>query len=267
MEKIRAVIVDDEPLARETLRLLLRKDPEVEIVGEFGNGGATLRFFRNHEADLLFLDIQMPGMSGFDVLENIAPARMPIVIFVTAFDKHAIHAFEVNALDYLLKPFDDARFEKALERGKAQFHQQVIGNLGQRMMSLIETVREPAPMSSLNSQSERMLTRFMIKESGRIFFLRAEEVDWIEAADYYIKLHVGRKTHFLRETMNDIHARLDPTQFARVHRSAIVNLDRVKELQQHFNGDYVVMLNDGTELKLSRSRRAQIERVLSGLKS
>jgi two-component system LytT family response regulator len=267
VEKIRAVIVDDEPLARETLRLLLRKDPEVEIVGEFGNGAATLRFFRKHEADLLFLDIQMPGMSGFDVLENIAPARMPIVIFVTAFDKHAIHAFEVNALDYLLKPFDDARFEKALERGKAQFHQQVIGNLGQRMMSLIETVREPALISSLDSQSERMLTRFMIKESGRIFFLRAEEVDWIEAADYYIKLHVGRKTHFLRETMNDIHARLDPTQFARVHRSAIVNLDRVKELQEHFNGDYVVILNDGTELKLSRSRRAQIERVLSGLKS
>ena len=258
--KVRTLVVDDEPLARRSLRILLREDPEVELVGEAGSGREAVALIREHSPDLVFLDIQMPEMNGFDVLESMDASQMPVVIFVTAYDQFALRAFEFHALDYLLKPFDDARFEKALSRAKQQVEQREVSELSQRLVALLEDregsrgVEKPAPAHHL--------TRMLIKSAGRVFFLKTDEIDWIGAEDYYVKLHVGRKGHLLRETMNDLEARLDPQKFMRVHRSAIVNLDRVKELHQHFNGDYVVVLQDGTELKLSRSRREHLQTLL-----
>jgi len=257
--KIRTLVVDDEPLARQNLRILLAEDPEVELVGEAGSGREALSLIREHSPDLVFLDIQMPEMTGFEVLEQMDAAQIPALVFVTAYDKYALRAFEVHALDYLLKPFDDARFEKALRRAKEQLEQREVSELSQRLVALLED-RDGA--KAARPPQQQHLTRLLIKSAGRVFFLKADEIDWIGAEDYYVKLHVGPKGHLLRETMNDLEARLDPQKFARVHRSAIVNLDRVKELHQHFNGDYVVVLQDGTELKLSRSRREQLQTLL-----
>ncbi len=258
--KIRTLVVDDEPLARQNLRILLKEDPDIEVVGEAGSGREAVALIREHSPDLVFLDIQMPEMTGFDVLDKMDASQIPAVVFVTAYDKYALRAFEVHALDYLLKPFDDARFEKALRRAKEQIEQREVSELSQRLVALLEdrdgsrSAEKPAP--------QQHLTRLLIKSAGRVFFLKTDEIDWIGAEDYYVKLHVGPKGHLLRETMNDLEARLDPQKFLRVHRSAIVNLDRVKELHQHFNGDYVVVLHDGTELKLSRSRREHLQTLL-----
>jgi two-component system LytT family response regulator len=208
---------------------------------------------------LMFLDIQMPEMNGFEVLEQIASENLPVIVFVTAFDKYALKAFEVHALDYLLKPFDDARFEKALRQAKKQIEDHEITELSRRLLDLLdERGTTPAPPP----RAERYLTRLMIKNAGRVTFLKTEDVDWIEADNYYAKLHTEKKAHLLRESLNDLEARLDPRQFARVHRSAIVNLDRVKELQTHVNGEQLVVLLDGTELKLSRSRREELQNKL-----
>jgi two-component system LytT family response regulator len=203
----------------------------------------------------------MPEMDGFGVLERIEADEMPVIVFVTAFDRYALRAFEVHALDYLLKPFDDTRFEKALERAKQQVEQRAIKDLSHRLVALLEGRDEPAARSHTPAPT-KYLTRLLIKSAGRVFFLKADEIDWIGAEDYYVKLHVGRKGHLLRETMGELEAKLDPSKFARVHRSSIVNLDRVKELHQHFNGDYLVVLHDGTQLKLSRSRREQFQSLL-----
>jgi two-component system LytT family response regulator len=255
--KIKTLVVDDEPLARRNIRALLKDDPEVEVVGEAGGGEAALELIRRHSPDLVFLDIQMPEMDGFGVLERIEAERMPVIVFVTAFDRYALRAFEFHALDYLLKPFDDARFEKALAQAKRQIERRDIEDLSRRLIALLEG-REGAGVPA----PPKYLTRLLIKTAGRVSFLKADEIDYITAEDYYVKLHVGRKGHLLRETMNEMESRLDPEKFARVHRSAIVNLERVRELRQLFNGEYVVALHDGTELKLSRTRREHLERLL-----
>ena len=257
-EKIKALIVDDEPLARQNIRLLLQEDPEVEVVGECGSGAEAVKAIQKHSPELLFLDIQMPLMSGFEVLEKIDAEKIPAIVFVTAFDQYAIRAFEVHALDYLLKPFDDARFEKALRQAKKQIEQREINQLSKRLVRLLED-RGAQPNKA---RTITYLSRLMVKSASRVFFLKVDEIDWIEAADYYVKLHVGRKGHLLRETMSDMEAKLDPEKFLRIHRSAIVNLDRVKEMHAHFNGEYLVILHDGTELKLSRSRREQLQQML-----
>lgn len=262
-KSIRTIIADDEPLARAAIRLLLKDDSEIEIVAEAGSGSDAVALIAQHSPDLLFLDIQMPGMSGFDVLEKIDTSRIPAIIFVTAFDQYALRAFEVHALDYLLKPFNDARFEKALRQAKAQVEQREINRLSQKLFALLEDHEDRSATTNRPAQERSSyLTRLMIKSASRIFFLKVDEIDWIGAEDYYVKLHVGRKSHLLRETMNDLEAKLDPEKFLRIHRSSIVNLDRVKELHAHFNGDYVVILQDGTELKLSRSRREQLQSLL-----
>ena len=258
---IRAMIVDDEPLARRAIRLLLKGDGEIEIVAEAGTGSEAVRLIAQHSPDLLFLDIQMPGMNGFDVLEKIDTTAIPAIIFVTAFDQYALRAFEVHALDYLLKPFDDARFEKALRQAKMQVEQREINKLSQKLFALLED-REERQTVEPRAERSKYLTRLMIKSASRIFFLKVEEIDWIGAEDYYVNLHVGSKSHLLRETMNELESKLDPEKFLRIHRSSIVNLDRVKEMHAHFNGDYVVILHDGTELKLSRSRREQLQSIL-----
>jgi two-component system LytT family response regulator len=259
-KKIRALIVDDEPLARRNIRVLLEDDPEIELIAECGSGAEALKVIQRQAPDLLFLDIQMPEMSGFEVLERIEAAQIPAIVFVTAFDQYAIKAFEVHALDYLLKPFDDARFEKSLRQAKSQIEQREINQLSKRLIALLEDRGlQPEKMPRGGSY----LSRLMIKSASRVFFLKVDEIDWIEAADYYVKLHVGRRSHLLRETMNDLEAKLDPEKFLRIHRSSIVNLDRIKEMHPHFNGEYVVVLQDGTELKLSRSRREQLQQILN----
>jgi two-component system LytT family response regulator len=258
-KKIRTVIVDDEPLARRNIRLLLKDEPEFEISGEAASGREALALIQKHSPDLVFLDIQMPEMDGFAVLENLEAEQLPVIVFVTAFDHYALKAFEFHALDYLLKPFDDARFEKALRQAKLQIEQREVKDLSTRLVALLEGRDGP---SREIPEKPQHLSRLLIKSSGRVFFLKTEEIDYVQAEDYYVKLQVGRKGHLLRETMNEMEAKLDPSKFLRIHRSTIVNIERIRELQQHFNGDYIVVLQDGTELKLSRSRREQLERLL-----
>lgn len=254
--KIRTIIVDDEPLARRNLRVLLERDSQIEILEECRNGREAVKAINTLSPDLIFLDIQMPEMDGFDVLERVGPAHIQAIIFVTAFDQYALKAFDVHALDYLLKPFDDERFARALERAKSQIAAREINQLSGRLLALLEE-RETERKGS--TRDSAYLTRLMIKASSRMMLLKVDEIDFIEADGNYAKLHVGRKTHLLREKMNDLEGRLDPAKFVRIHRSIIVNLDRIKELHPHFNGDYVVVLEDGRQLKLSRTRREHLE--------
>ena len=258
-KKIRALIVDDEPLARSNLRVLLKDDPDIGSIKECGSGQEAVRAIAAQSPDLLFLDIQMPEMNGFDVLERIDTNRIPAIVFVTAFDQYALRAFEVHALDYLLKPFDDARFEKALRQAKSQIEQREINELSRKLFALLEDRDKPPEP---DQGKTKHLTRMMIKSASRVFFLKTDEIDWIGADDYYVKLHVGRKTHLLRETMSELETKLDPEKFLRIHRSTIVNVERIKELHPHFNGEWIILLHDGTELKLSRSRREQVQAML-----
>ena len=255
-KKIKAIIVDDEPPARRNLRALLKNDADIELVRECGNGKDAVSQIRLLAPDLVFLDVQMPEMDGFAVLDALSGHPLPVVIFVTAYDQYALKAFEVSALDYLLKPFSDERFRKALQQAKQQIRRQDDGEFGRKMLALIGA-RDAKP------EAPRHLTRLLVKAGDRVLFLKTEEIDWIEADDNYVRLHAAGKTHLLRRTMNELEAALAPEQFARIHRSAIVNLDRVRELQPLFNGEALIVLLDGTELKLSRSRRESLEKQLS----
>jgi two-component system LytT family response regulator len=229
MSTIRTMLVDDEPLARTNLLVLLRADPEIEIVGECGSGFAAIDEVRRLAPDLLFLDVQMPGCDGFDVLEALGAAAPPAIVFVTAYDRYALKAFEVEALDYLLKPFDDARFQRTLARAKEQIRR--------------------------NQDAARKVERLIVRAAGRVSFLRVSEIDWIEAADYYACLHVAGRSHLLRRKMSDLERDLDPACFCRIHRSTIVNRDRIRELKLNSGGEYDVVLRDGTRLRLSRRYR------------
>ena len=259
LTKIRTLIVDDEPLARRNLRVLLEKDPQIEILDECRNGREAVKAINTLSPDLLFLDIQMPEMDGFDVLERAGPEHIQAIIFVTAFDQYALKAFDVHALDYLLKPFDDERFANAMKRAKSQIEAREINKLGKRLLALLEE-RDSERKGSI--QQKDYLTRLMIKVSGRVMLLKVEEIDFIEADGNYAKLYVGRKAHLLREKMHDLEGQLDPAKFVRIHRSTIVNLDRIKEMHPHFNGDYIVVLEDGRQLRLSRTRREHLEAKL-----
>ena len=227
------VIVDDEPLARSNLSVLLRLDPEIEIVSECGSGVDAPREIRATKPDLLFLDVQMPECDGFDVLELLGKDVPSAIIFVTAYDQYALRAFEAGALDYLLKPFDNARFDRALERAKEKIAQ--------------------------GKGSPKKLQRLTVKSAGQVAFVGLSEIDWIEAADYYAALHVGDKTHLLRRSMAELEQDLDPATFCRIHRSTIVNLDRVRGLKVSEDGAYQVLLENGTELRMSRRYRKQLQ--------
>lgn len=235
--KIRALVVDDEPLARSNLTVLLQLDPEIEIVSECGSGMEALAEIRNSKPDLVFLDVQMPECDGFDVLEMLGGDRPPAVVFVTAYDQYALRAFESGALDYLLKPFDNARFDRALGRAKER----------------IANGRNPP----------RTIEWLSVKSAGQVSFLKISEIDWIEAADYYSCLHVGGKTHLLRRSMSELDQELDQDAFCRIHRSTIVKLDRVRGLKLNENGEYDVLLDNGTRLRLSRRYRKQLQSRLS----
>jgi two-component system, LytTR family, response regulator len=261
---LRVVVVDDEPLARSGMCGLLARDPELTVVAQCADGAEAVAAIAGLKPDLVLLDVQMPEMDGFEVLREVGPARMPVVVFVTAFDRFALRAFDVAAVDYLLKPFDDERFDLAIARAKHAVRNAEAGELGRRLMRLVERQGEPAPPAAAPTEPARHATRLVVKSAGRTVFVRVEDVDWIEADDYYAKLHVGEKTHLLRETMGSLEARLEPTRFFRVHRSAIVNLDRVREVQFLFRGEHVVILHDGTRLKLSRNRLEKLEAMLAG---
>jgi two-component system, LytTR family, response regulator len=246
--KIRTLIVDDEPLGRERIRTLLREDAEVEVVGECADGRQAIAAVERLKPDLLFLDVQMPEMDGFAVVDAMAAQHMPAIIFVTAYDRYAVQAFEVHALDYLLKSFDRERFQSAVARAKQEIRRSREGALNERLAGLLE---------DLESRKQRA-TRVVIKSAGRIFFLPVEEIDWVEAADNYVRIHAGVEAHLVRETLQSLEGRLDPARFLRIHRSTIVNLDRIRELHPLFHGDYAVRLRDGTELTLSRNYREKL---------
>ncbi|MGH7467881.1 MAG: LytR/AlgR family response regulator transcription factor [Longimicrobiales bacterium] len=260
-ERIRVLVVDDEPLARAGVCELLSRDAELDVVGEAANGQEAVAAITELSPDLVMLDVQMPGMTGFEVIRTIGPEHMPAVVFTTAYDQFAVRAFEVNAVDYLLKPFDDERFALTVARAKKAVRHAHAGELSRRLVELLDrtsgSVSTPTP-----APAPAFADRLVVKSGGRVVFLRSDEVDWVEAADYYVKLHTGGKTHLLRETMNALEDRLDPRKFFRVHRSAIVNLDRIRELQPYFRGEHVLILHDGTKLKLSRGRREKLEQML-----
>jgi len=259
MDKIRALIADDEPVARDGIRILLEDHPEIEVVGECADGREVAHAIQQLQPDLVFLDIQMPEMDGFSVIAEVGPEEMPVVIFVTAYDEYALRAFDVAAIDYLLKPIDDERFGRAVSRAKTQIRQGEFGKLSRRLIELLERTGQRDPASP---PAGTYLQRVMLKTGGRVTFLKVDDIDWIEAEGDYVKLHVGSDHHLIRDTMKNLDEQLDPTRFVRIHRSIIVNLDRIKELHPYFHGDYMVVLKDGTELKLSRGRRRTLEERL-----
>lgn len=253
MQKIRTIIADDEPLARRGIRAQLKNERDFEVISECRNGHEAVKVIETESPDLVFLDVQMPELDGFGVVDAIGAARMPAVIFVTAFDRYALRAFEVHALDYLLKPFDDDRFAGALQRARRHLERKDIDDLGRRLQGLLDDLQPRA----------KYVDRLVIKSAGRIFFLSVAEVDWIEAADNYVRLHTGSESHLLRETMNNLEQRLDPDQFLRIHRSRMVNMQRVKELRPLFRGEYDLMLKDGTRLETGRGYRDRIQKLLT----
>ncbi|HEX8567881.1 MAG TPA: LytTR family DNA-binding domain-containing protein [Pyrinomonadaceae bacterium] len=252
---MKVLIVDDEPLARERVRRHLRDEPGVEIVGEAGNGREAVAAIEEKTPDLVFLDVQMPEMNGFDVLKALEENKIPAIVFTTAYDKYAIQAFEFHALDYLLKPFSRERFRRSVRHAREQLeNSRQSGNIDERLVSLLE-----------NLKAKKYLERIVVKNSGRVFFIKTDEIDWIEAAGNYLKLHVGRDAHLIRETMQSIEAKLDPEKFFRIHRSTLVQIDRIKELHPLFGGDYAVILRNGTELNLSRNYRERLPELFGNL--
>lgn len=245
VSRFKVLIVDDEPLARENVSALLASDADVEVAGQ-GNGVEAVALIARLRPDILFLDIQMPEIDGFALLELVGADAVPAVVFATAFDRYALRAFDVHALDYLLKPFSDARFAEALARAKAQVRSRRQGVLDARIAELLRAQQSPR-------------TRFLVPARGKTVVVDAAQVDWIEAADYYICLHCGPANHLLRDSMDEIERQLDPQQFFRVHRSAIVNLARVREIHPLFRGDCELKLADGTAVRLSRKRRHEFE--------
>ena len=246
---IRVLLVDDEPLARSMLREMLQGDPNVVIVGESCNGREALEAIDIHSPDLLFLDVQMPEVGGFEVLSALGNGPLPHVIFVTAYDQYAVRAFEVHALDYLLKPFDQERFDISWRRAREQIMRERTGGTDQRILALLEEMKA----------GKKYLERLVIKAAGRIYFLETSEIDWIEAEGNYVSVHSAKKTHLLRETISSLEAQLDPKQFVRIHRSSIIRIDRIHELQPWFHGEYRIIMENGKELTLSRNYRANFQ--------
>ena len=248
-DRVRVLVVDDEALARERIRTLLHEDGGVEIVGECASGEEAVQAIRQQRPDLLFLDVQMPRLDGFGVLERVGSENLPTTVFVTAFEEYAVRAFEAMALDYLLKPFTRERFRTALQRAVTRVQEERAGSFRQQLEGLLDNYSRPH------------LQRLVIKSAGRIHFLNVSEIDWIEAQGNYACLHAGRDSHLLRRSLKKLSEQLDPAVFLRIHRSTIVNLDRVLELQSQFHGEYEVVLKDGTRLTSSRGLKERLERL------
>ena len=268
--KIRALIVDDESLAREVLLVMLGEDPEIEVIAECRNGREAVAMIRDESPDIVFLDIQMPEMDGFQVIEEIGAAQMPVTVFVTAYDKHALRAFEAHALDYLLKPFDHDRFNTALQRAKTFVRQQKLGEISESLFAVLQDMKLKTSESTADADrtkpesaaGKEPIDRVVIKSGGRIYFLKTEEIDWVEGAGDYLSLHSGSQTHLIRETMSNFHAKLDAKKFLRIHRSTIVNIERIKDIRPLFKGEYVITLTGGARLKSSRGYRRELQPLL-----
>lgn len=258
MKKFSAIIVDDEHYAREIIKLLLVDEPDFDIVGECSNGAEAIKVINNLHPDLVFLDIQMPEIDGFEVIKNIDSDYTPHFIFVTAFDEYALRAFDVNAIDYLLKPYDDDRFRDALIKAKRHMEQYDFNKMNDKLSSLLTQI-ELKENDHINNQS---ISKIPVKNGSRIYFVNVDSVDWIEAADQYVKLHTGEKYHLIRESMNRLEEKLSTKSFFRIHRSTIINIDRVKELQPYSKGDYIVILINGTTLRMSRNRKDKLQQML-----
>lgn len=249
---MRIVIADDEPLARKRIKSLLADIPDAEVVAECANGREAVEAIRAHAPDLIFLDIQMPELDGFAVLQQIGGVPAPSIIFVTAFDQYAIRAFEVHALDYLLKPFDRDRFNRSLQRARDDMARGQVAITQAQLEALLADLRPAA----------RVEERILIKEAGRAILLPASEIDWVESAGNYITIHAAGQSHMLRETMKGIGERLDQHAFRRIHRNIIVNISRVKELRTMGKGEYILKLRDGTKLAVSRRYRRNLDGAL-----
>jgi two-component system LytT family response regulator len=245
----KVLIVDDEPLARARIRDLLEKEQHFQVIGESSNGHDAVTMIEEKKPDLLFLDVQMPEIDGFDVLEKIDMNEMPQVIFVTAYDKYAIRAFEYHALDYLLKPFDQNRFQDTLKRAIEQINFKKTKNWRFQLKELLHDVKS----------TQKYVERMVVKSGGRIFFLKVDQINWVEAAGNYVMLHIGDEKHLIRETMNEMEEKLNPDKFMRVHRSAIVNIDYITEIRSWVHHEYLVILKDGTKLTLSRKYRDNLK--------
>jgi len=249
---IRTIIADDEELARNRIKHLLQAELDIEIVAECSDGHKTVEAILEQGPELLFLDVQMPEMDGFEVLQAVGERRSLTVIFVTAYDQYALRAFEAYALDYLLKPFNRARFRKAVERARLQIARENRDRVDQRLAALLKDART----------TSEYLERLVIRSAGRIVFLRTDDVDWFEGCANYVQLHVGKSTHLLREKISTLEARLDPGKFIRIHRSSIVKIDRIKEMRSSGDGEHVVVLHDGSRLSLSRGYRERFQKLL-----
>jgi two-component system, LytTR family, response regulator len=251
-ERLRVLVVDDEAPARQRLVDLLKKDPQVGGVSEAANGKAAVEIIGREAPHLVFLDVQMPELDGLQVIETVGAAAMPLTVFVTAYDQHAIRAFEANALDYLLKPFSDERWEAALARAKTRLDECNLREFGRSVLHMLATRSEPG----------RYIDRLVVKGSGTTRFIRVADIDWIEGAGVYVNLHVAGKEFLYRSTLNELAGHLDPLRFIRVHRSAIVNIDSILQLQPISHGEFEIVLKDGHRSRLSRTYRTQLEKRL-----
>jgi two-component system LytT family response regulator len=251
-EPIQVLVADDEAPARQRLIDLLTKDAQIASVAEAADGEAAVEAIEKKRPDLVFLDVQMPELDGMGVIEAIGAAHMPLTVFVTAYDQHAIRAFEANALDYLLKPFSDERFEATMARVKARLDERSIGEFGQRILKMV----------AASPTTDRRLDRLVVKSAGTTRFIRAIDIDWIEAAGVYVTLHVGGKELLYRAALNDLAERLDPRRFVRVHRSALVNIESIVQLEPMSHGEFEAVLKNGARTRVSRTYRALLEKRL-----
>jgi two-component system LytT family response regulator len=270
---IRALIVDDEPAARRGIALMLADHPDFEVVGQCADGLEALEAIEQVAPDLVFLDIQMPGLDGFDVLQRLGAEAAPGIIFVTAYDEYAIRAFDVNAIDYLLKPYSDSRFAEALERARGLIERERLTDFRRRLASLLGDLTEEGasagdrdggagPAGQVGRERTRAVSRFPIKTRGRVVFVSADEVSWISAERDYVRLHTGQRSYLLREKIGELEEQLSPEGFVRVHRSALVRVEAIDELQDLGDGRYLVRLADGRELRMSRSGAARLQAAL-----
>lgn len=261
-----ALIVDDEELARDVITHMLVKHPSIKVTGECSNGIAALEAIKAESPNIVFLDIKMPGLDGVKLVESIPSHLMPILVFVTAYDQYALKAFELNAIDYLLKPFDQNRFDQTIERALKRYRGDSEAELARKFKKFLsanellgDDIRSQEPDSAPETKH---LERIVVKEGGRVFFVSTEDVDCFEASGNYVALSLGKKTNLVYETLSKMEKKLDPETFIRIHRSSIVNVKKIKELQPHFNGEYIVVLQSGKRLKLSRSYRGRAKRLL-----
>ena len=258
MAQIRTIIVDDEPLARRGLRTLVERHADFTVVAVCADGREAIARIAEQKPDLVLLDIQMPEITGFDVLERLPPDTLPVVIFVTAYDEHAIRAFEVRALDYLLKPVSQKRFDEALERAAARVRDRRLAEYGATLLAAVGDIQQERDAPAAAPGRERRLERIMVRTGDAFQFVDVADIEWIEGADYYVTLHAGGKEFLYRESLKHLEDRLDPTQFVRIHVSAIVNLAKVREIRRTLGGKYQVMLGGGRKLPVSRRRRKEL---------